>query len=51
MTEIDPKKVLTRKEKEEIVLDLYFNQNKTIRNSQDSKKISSRHWGYYKQGN
>lgn len=31
MIDIDTKKVLTRKEKEEVVLDLYFNQNKTIR--------------------
>jgi DNA-directed RNA polymerase specialized sigma subunit len=26
---IDPKAVLSRKEKEELVLDLYFNQEKT----------------------
>jgi hypothetical protein len=31
MIDIDTKAVLTRKEKEEVVLDLYFNQNKTIR--------------------
>ena len=30
MSNIDSNRVLTRKEKEELVLDLYFNQNKTM---------------------
>ena len=45
MTQIDPKKVLTRKEKEEIVLDLYFNQNKTIREIAKTARKSPRDIG------
>ncbi|MFZ0328740.1 MAG: hypothetical protein WBP64_17200 [Nitrososphaeraceae archaeon] len=42
MIDIDTKTVLTRKEKEEVVLDLYFNQNKTIREiAKNSKKIAA----------
>ena len=39
MIDIDTKKVLTRKEKEEVVLDLYLNQNKTIREVAKTAKI------------
>ena len=45
MTDIDPKTVLTRKEKEELVLDLYFNQNKTIREITKTARKSPRDIG------
>jgi hypothetical protein len=37
--------VLTRKEKEEVVLDLYFNQNKTIREVAKTARKSPRDIG------
>ncbi|MGC2597313.1 MAG: hypothetical protein WA395_04175 [Nitrososphaeraceae archaeon] len=45
MIDIDTKKVLTRKEKEEVVLDLYFNQNKTIREVAKTARKSPRDIG------
>jgi hypothetical protein len=40
--DFDSKNVLTRKQKEEIVLDLYFNQNKTIREIAKIARMSPR---------
>jgi septal ring factor EnvC (AmiA/AmiB activator) len=45
MIDIDTKTVLTRKEKEEVVLDLYFNQNKTIREIAKTARKSPRDIG------
>ena len=45
MKDIDTKTVLTRKEKEEVVLDLYFNQNKTIREIAKTARKSPRDIG------
>jgi len=39
-SDIDSNRVLTRKEREELVLDLYFNQNKTFSEIAKIAKIS-----------
>jgi hypothetical protein len=45
---IDPNAVLTRAEKEELILDLYFNQNKTVREIAKVAKASFRDIGEIK---
>ena len=42
MSNIDSNRVLTRKEKEELVLDLYFNQNKTFHEIAKIARMSPR---------
>jgi DNA-directed RNA polymerase specialized sigma subunit len=44
-------RVLSRKEREELVLDLYFNQNKTYKEISKIARISSGHKANQRQSN